>query len=437
MAEALAAKNSEMEALKKQLVQLESHLISMQLFDLPDEVLLQILSFLPLKDAVRTSLLSKRWRHLWALVLDLHFKNSNLSKRPLFLDFVGRACALHGGTAIRAFSLECKIDGVVSPIQKLITSVVKCGVRELSLFLDYPSRGHELPSSIFMCSTLEMLRVRSCCFIKLPSSICLSKLKINGACLKSFHYFGRLIDEPCVLGDTRELVEAELGLYPRRGHREVGQGYKLSSVFSNAKELTLYGYIKYDQVRSGWDKFYDYKWPLGITEKISLSLKSLLYKGTAIHDKVFSREGSGFERNGYPRFPVLCWQGESAGGFNLYLHGTVGGPELGAADIEDEGEGTQRIATGADLGERGVNFFINLDKIKTTKGADDSNPGVKAGVVGIEAPTPQNRESPQIGDSPDSSGWSHDPGHHPPIGITSALCGLDFVQINEKFDAML
>ncbi|PKI74471.1 hypothetical protein CRG98_005153 [Punica granatum] len=35
----------------------------------------------------------------------------------------------------------------------------------------------------------------------------------------------------------------------------------------------------------------------------------------------------------------------------LHLHGTVGGPELGAAEIEDEGEGTQRIAIEADLGE--------------------------------------------------------------------------------------
>ncbi|KAK9665524.1 hypothetical protein RND81_14G117900 [Saponaria officinalis] len=40
---------------------------------LPDEILAMILNPLPLREAARTSILSKRWRHVWssALKLDL------------------------------------------------------------------------------------------------------------------------------------------------------------------------------------------------------------------------------------------------------------------------------------------------------------------------------------------------------------------------------
>ncbi|KAF5190329.1 hypothetical protein FRX31_020083 [Thalictrum thalictroides] len=36
--------------------------------DLPAAILVQILSFLPMEDAVKTGILSKRWDHLWTKV---------------------------------------------------------------------------------------------------------------------------------------------------------------------------------------------------------------------------------------------------------------------------------------------------------------------------------------------------------------------------------
>jgi hypothetical protein len=43
------------------------------LSNLPEEILLHILSFLPTKDVVRTSVLSKRWDYLWASIPNLVF----------------------------------------------------------------------------------------------------------------------------------------------------------------------------------------------------------------------------------------------------------------------------------------------------------------------------------------------------------------------------
>ncbi|RHN64841.1 putative F-box domain-containing protein [Medicago truncatula] len=39
--------------------------------DLPEDVLLDILSLVPTKDAVKTSILVKKWKHLWTRSLTL------------------------------------------------------------------------------------------------------------------------------------------------------------------------------------------------------------------------------------------------------------------------------------------------------------------------------------------------------------------------------
>lgn len=48
---------------------------------LPDDVLVNILSFLGLEDTARTSILSKRWRGLWMFVVRLDFDASKVLER--------------------------------------------------------------------------------------------------------------------------------------------------------------------------------------------------------------------------------------------------------------------------------------------------------------------------------------------------------------------
>jgi len=54
---------------------------------LPDEILIHILSFVPTKQAFTTSILSKRWIHLWRYVPILDFTEANLEDRDSVLRF--------------------------------------------------------------------------------------------------------------------------------------------------------------------------------------------------------------------------------------------------------------------------------------------------------------------------------------------------------------
>ncbi|GAU26529.1 hypothetical protein TSUD_361620 [Trifolium subterraneum] len=59
-----------------------------RLSSLTDDILHQILSFSPTKDAVKTGVLSKRWYRLWRTCINnLYFTNINLEDRSSVLDF--------------------------------------------------------------------------------------------------------------------------------------------------------------------------------------------------------------------------------------------------------------------------------------------------------------------------------------------------------------
>jgi hypothetical protein len=58
------------------------------LSNLPEAVLLDILSLLPTKDAARTSLLSKRWKYLWASIPNLVFDGSFPAMRTICFSYL-------------------------------------------------------------------------------------------------------------------------------------------------------------------------------------------------------------------------------------------------------------------------------------------------------------------------------------------------------------
>ncbi|XVF67431.1 hypothetical protein PTKIN_Ptkin10aG0120600 [Pterospermum kingtungense] len=159
-----------------------------RLSGLPDAVLSHMLSFLPFKSAVRTSILSTRWRYLYTSLASLDFDGYYVSS-DAFMKFVDRMLLLHDGTCIERFRLRrCSglgRDDCIDRIGGWIDSVLGRGLQEL--YLDMCDRGGPsgiLPVSLFTNKTLVkfVIRLREdysmCSFVMtVPTEVCFPSLK--------------------------------------------------------------------------------------------------------------------------------------------------------------------------------------------------------------------------------------------------------------------
>nr|VDD03680.1 unnamed protein product [Brassica rapa] len=124
---------------------------------LPDDLLLKVLTFLPTKVAVSTSILSKRWEFLW-MCLPLH-KAPVIERLRLNFDDIGRS--------YRAYSIE----------KLVLIAVTRC-VRELSVTLvSMPYKFARLPSNLFTCKSLVILELTGPIFVNVPRMVYLPSLK--------------------------------------------------------------------------------------------------------------------------------------------------------------------------------------------------------------------------------------------------------------------
>ncbi|CAI9100363.1 OLC1v1037343C1 [Oldenlandia corymbosa var. corymbosa] len=148
--------------------------------NLPDSVLCHILSFLPTKFAVGTSILSTRWKNLFTLIpkLKLDFDDSLLLRNPngepnpvadsdseeehgsSFLDFVGRVLnrLLENGATISLFKLTCRQKYKSDDIVSCVGAAVRLRVEYISLHAHLKiSSASKLFGALNGCTTLTWL----------------------------------------------------------------------------------------------------------------------------------------------------------------------------------------------------------------------------------------------------------------------------------------
>ncbi|XP_010413723.1 PREDICTED: F-box/LRR-repeat protein At3g59250-like [Camelina sativa] len=138
---------------------------------LPEALLCHILSFLPIEDSALTSVLSKKWRYLFAFRPNLDFNGTVYLKHPevlvdyndidrSFIDFVNRVLELQGDSTVNKFSLMCGRGVVRSEfVIEWILNVLRRGVTDLDLRVTLDEG--RLPSKIFESKSLVRLRIES------------------------------------------------------------------------------------------------------------------------------------------------------------------------------------------------------------------------------------------------------------------------------------
>lgn len=133
--------------------------------NLPCDVLEKIFKCLLIRDVVRTSVLSKRWRYIWTTVPQLifgnmFFKGSNRATSNKLMMTVYQVVLQHHGP-IHKFILSLKALESCPEIDQLINFVSKNGIKELTLHI-YKGRPYKLPSSLFSCQDITHLELFFC-----------------------------------------------------------------------------------------------------------------------------------------------------------------------------------------------------------------------------------------------------------------------------------
>ncbi|XP_050224283.1 F-box/FBD/LRR-repeat protein At1g13570-like [Mercurialis annua] len=140
--------------------------------DLPENVLENILLCLPIRDAVRTSSLSKKWRNKWEdapqLIFDTTFApTTQRTQINKLLMTIYEVLLLHSGP-IHKFTLSFPGLRSCLEIDRLVLFLSRKGVREFKLCISIGSL-HKLPSYLFSCLQLKHLSLRSCIFTPPPT----------------------------------------------------------------------------------------------------------------------------------------------------------------------------------------------------------------------------------------------------------------------------
>ncbi|XP_061367554.1 FBD-associated F-box protein At4g10400-like [Gastrolobium bilobum] len=147
----------------------ENDVVRDRISDLPDAVLCHILSFLTIKICVTTSVLSRRWRHIWKDIQVLDFFNRSGFKH--FAVFVNRVLAMRKGYDIRGFRLSCAYSNTdSSSVAKWVQTAIGPNLEELLLELHSNSEFRlEVPHTLFTCSRLLSYGIH----MEKPPTVCL------------------------------------------------------------------------------------------------------------------------------------------------------------------------------------------------------------------------------------------------------------------------
>ncbi|XP_010323653.1 F-box/FBD/LRR-repeat protein At1g13570 [Solanum lycopersicum] len=198
--------------------------------NLPHNVIDVILILLPFKDAVRTSVLSKKWRYHWCrrteLTLDesLWKQREDLNPTVRFREIISQLLTLHEGP-ITKFTLDIVHLKRLPEIDDFIY-FLRNHIQDLVLRLPL-RKQYALPSTLFTCSQLRHLNLHSCSIYH-PSA---------------FEGFDKLISlELCGVSTSSELLESLISHCPLLEQLELSTSEDLDMIEINAPMLRFFSF---------------------------------------------------------------------------------------------------------------------------------------------------------------------------------------------------
>ena len=143
--------------------------------DLPDSLLSHIISFLPTRDSVATSILSSRWRPLWTLVPALHLDQRKLTQNRnySFADIVSGIWTVRDSISnpmpLHKLIIFWYQNCLPSKVNTLLRATNLRDLQELNLYIFTDvHRPLELPRSIYFSTTLVVLKLMASILLNPP-----------------------------------------------------------------------------------------------------------------------------------------------------------------------------------------------------------------------------------------------------------------------------
>ncbi|GAU12098.1 hypothetical protein TSUD_00640 [Trifolium subterraneum] len=149
--------------------------------DLPDSVLDHILSFLPTKDAVATTILSKRWKSIWRSQRIIYLDDTPFPHTKAFRRFFNSFITMRDNTlpilSFRLKSLHLSVHHNYHDLyDDFIYPAITRGVENLIIDLCH---SNTLPSILLTTKTLSVLKLKRITFNEaFPSVVHLPSLKV-------------------------------------------------------------------------------------------------------------------------------------------------------------------------------------------------------------------------------------------------------------------
>ncbi|KFK38466.1 hypothetical protein AALP_AA3G116600 [Arabis alpina] len=132
------------------------------------------LKTIPIVDAVKTMLLSKRWRFVWTMVPKLDYTDSYKDEKSVWY-FLDKSLQQHKAPVLERLHIrlgeQCPVDADVG---KWVLDAVNRYVQYLYLDFKNPT---SLPKSLYTCKTLVQLTLSGNILVDVPSPVCLPSLR--------------------------------------------------------------------------------------------------------------------------------------------------------------------------------------------------------------------------------------------------------------------